>query len=109
MSKHIDLTELSKVAEGDQDFMNETISILLEEVPTNLNHINEYVKNDDIPSLKKIVHKMKSSFMLIGMADAWPLIHTIEKSDSKDAILAEVPKFITICNEALDELRTIHS
>lgn len=109
MSNHVDLSELSKVADGDQDFMNETLAILLEEVPTNLHNISEYVKNDDIPSLKKIVHKMKSSFMLIGMADVWPIIHTIEKSDSKETILGEVPKFLSICNEALEELKAIQA
>jgi HPt (histidine-containing phosphotransfer) domain-containing protein len=107
MSKHVDLTELNKVADGDQDFMKETIALLLEEIPENIKNINEYVAANDIISLKKIIHKMKSSFMLIGMKDLWPIIGTIEKSTSPDAILAQVPEFIRICSEAVEELKSI--
>jgi HPt (histidine-containing phosphotransfer) domain-containing protein len=105
MTNHVDLTELNKVADGDQEFMQETIALLVEEIPENIRNINEYVKNRDIVSLKKIVHKMKSSFMLIGMKQLWPIISLIEKSDSEDAILAQVPEFVRICSESMDELR----
>lgn len=107
MTNHVDLTELNKVADGDQDFMKETIALLIEEIPENLKNINEYVSSRDIVALKKIVHKMKSSFMLIGMKDLWPIIGTIEKSDSPDAILAQVPEFLRICGESIDELKSM--
>jgi HPt (histidine-containing phosphotransfer) domain-containing protein len=107
MTKHVDLTELNKVADGDEEFMKETISLLLVEIPENLKNINEYVSNNDIVSLKKIVHKMKSSFMLIGMKELWPVIGVIEKSDSPETILGQVPEFVTICQEAIEELKSI--
>ncbi|HTB32692.1 MAG TPA: hypothetical protein VK808_11730 [Bacteroidia bacterium] len=107
MSNHIDLTELNKVADGDQEFMKETMELLMQEIPDNLKHINDYVTNNDIVSLKKIVHKMKSSFMLIGMKDLWPVISTIEKSDSPEVIMGQVPEFIRICTESIEELKSI--
>ncbi len=107
MSTHIDLTELNKVADGDQDFMKETVALLLEEIPENIKNINQYVETNDIVALKKIVHKMKSSFMLIGMKEIWPLIHTMERSDSPTEIVAQTPDFIRICSEAIEELKSI--
>jgi HPt (histidine-containing phosphotransfer) domain-containing protein len=107
MTKHIDLTELNKVADGDQEFMKETIALLLQEIPENINHINQYVTNNDFVSLKKIIHKMKSSFMLIGMKELWPIVGTIEKSDSTDEILQQIPAYIKICHESVEELKSI--
>jgi HPt (histidine-containing phosphotransfer) domain-containing protein len=107
MTNHIDLTELNKVADGDQEFMKETITLLLQEIPENIEHINQYVTNNDLVSLKKIVHKMKSSFMLIGMRELWPIVGIIEKSDSPEEILQQVPAYVKICRESVDELKSI--
>lgn len=107
MTNHVDLTELNKVADGDQEFMKETIALLVVEIPENLKNINEYVNANDIISLKKIVHKMKSSFMLIGMKELWPIIGIIEKSDSNDTILQQIPQFVKICSESIDELKAM--
>lgn len=104
MSNHIDLTELNKVADGDQEFMQETIALLLHEIPENVENINQFVTNKDFSSLKKLIHKMKSSFMLIGMKEIWPIIETIEKSDSPEVIFQQIPAFLKICRESLDEL-----
>ena len=108
MTNHVDLTELNKVADGDQDFMKETIALLVEEIPENLKNINQYLNDKDFIALKKIVHKMKSSFMLIGMKDLWPIISNIEKSDSNDAILAQIPEFLRICGESIEELKSMN-
>jgi HPt (histidine-containing phosphotransfer) domain-containing protein len=107
MTNHIDLTELNKVADGDQEFMKETIALLLQEIPENIQHIDNYVTNNDLIALKKLVHKMKSSFMLIGMKELWPVIGTIEKSDSSEVIMGQVPEFVRICKESVEELKSI--
>jgi len=107
MTKHVDLTELNKVADGDQDFMKETIALLVEEIPANVDAINTYVTNGDIVALKKIVHKMKSSFMLIGMKEIWPIIETIEKTDSPETIMQQIPSLVEICKESVEELKSI--
>jgi HPt (histidine-containing phosphotransfer) domain-containing protein len=107
MTKHIDLTELNKVADGDEEFMKETIALLLQEIPENIDHIDSYVTNSDMVSLKKLVHKMKSSFMLIGMKELWPVIGTIEKADTPEVIKQQIPEFVRICRESVEELKSI--
>jgi HPt (histidine-containing phosphotransfer) domain-containing protein len=109
MSSHIDLTELNKVADGDQEFMQETLTLLVQEIPDNLQLIKEYVTNNDLGSLKKLVHKMKSSVMLIGMKDLWPVINTIEKSDSLELVMEQVPAFVRICEESVEELKIMQN
>ncbi len=109
LSNHIDLTELNNVADGDQDFMQETIRLLMQEIPDNLDHIKQYVAQRDVVSLKSLIHKMKSSFMLIGMKEVWPLVGTIEKSDSPDTIFEQVPEFVKICQETVEELKIMQN
>jgi len=109
MNNHIDLAELNKVADGDEQFMKETVALLIDEIPENLNNISQYVTNRDVVALKKLVHKMKSSFMLIGMKELWPVISVIEKSESTDVILEKIPEFVRICKEAVEELKTIQN
>ncbi len=107
MTNHVDLTELDKVADGDKEFMQETLTLLVDEIPENLKNISTYVADNDIVSLKKIVHKMKSSFMLIGMKELWPIIQMIEKSSSNEDILNQVPAFVKICTESVEELKSM--
>jgi HPt (histidine-containing phosphotransfer) domain-containing protein len=109
MTKHVDLTELNNVADGDKDFMKETISLLVNEIPADLNNINRYVAAKDEVALKQLIHKMKSSFMLIGMKEVWPLIDTIERSHSQDEVFAAVPAFVKICSESVEELQIMQN
>jgi HPt (histidine-containing phosphotransfer) domain-containing protein len=109
MTKHVDLTELNNVADGDQEFMKETMSLLMQEIPENLEHINKYVAQNDMNSLKALIHKMKSSFMLIGMKEIWPVIGLMEKAQSADAFMKQVPEFVRICNESVEELKSMQN
>jgi HPt (histidine-containing phosphotransfer) domain-containing protein len=107
MSKHIDLTELYKIAEGENEFVRETIDMLLDELPVNLEHLQMYLANNDIRPIKELVHKMKSSFMLFGMQDIWPIIDVIEKSSEPEVVFQKAEDFILISKEAKKELETI--
>ena len=109
MNKHIDLSELTKVADNDEEFIKEIIAILLQEIPENLKNIELYVLNEDIASLKKLIHKMKSSFMLVGMKALSPIADAIGKSISSDTVIELVPEYVRICKESLEELHTIQN
>src|ERR1700729_2282397 len=109
MNTHIDLSELTKVADNDEEFIKEIIVILLQEIPENLNSIEFFVMNKDIASLKKLIHKMKSSFMLVGMKELSPIANAIGKSISTGSILELIPEYVRICKESLGELQAIQN
>jgi HPt (histidine-containing phosphotransfer) domain-containing protein len=109
MTTHIDLSELTKMSDGDEEFIKEVIEILVLEVPENLKNIELYVLNEDITSLKKLIHKMKSSFMLVGMKALSPIAENIGKSTSTETIIGLVPQYVEICKKSLAELLVIQN
>jgi HPt (histidine-containing phosphotransfer) domain-containing protein len=109
MTTHIDLSELTKIADNDAEFVKEIIAILMQEIPENLKNIELYILNEDIISLKKLIHKMKSSFMLVGMKALSPIAENIGKSISAEIIIELVPEYVKICKESLAELLAIQN
>src|ERR1700722_5183158 len=100
MTTHIDISELTKMADSDKNFIREVIEILVLEIPENIKNIELYVLNGDIASLKKLIHKMKSSFMLVGIKALSPIAENIGKSISSEVIFGLVPEYVKICEES---------
>jgi HPt (histidine-containing phosphotransfer) domain-containing protein len=105
MKNITDLTELNKIAEGDTDFIRETLSIIIEETPQNIHNLNDFAAKGDIAAIKGLVHKLKSSYMLLGVSDLVTLAKTIEASESMDEIKSLLPQYISICETASKELQ----
>lgn len=103
----IDLTELNNIADGDDEFKKTAISILLSEIPESINSISQYASEKDMLAVQKTVHKMRSSFMYIGVKGLLPVINSIERPESPENVWEQVPELVKICNEAVAQLRAI--
>lgn len=109
-SKLLNLEYLNKYAEGDQNFVNEMISLFIKTAPKQLKIILKSNDKNDIDTLEKEVHKLKSSLGLLGVDSALECVSFIEKEIREDPKSgnwkAESIKLNNIIQLVLEELTT---
>lgn len=62
----IDLTYLHDLADGDQDFIHDIISMFVQDAPGMMQHMQVYFKTQNCDMLKITAHKLKSSVLTLG-------------------------------------------
>jgi len=103
-----DLSYLITMSEGDKNFINEMISIFKEQVEEYRTIMPELLAKGDLINLSKVAHKAKSSVAVMGMNETAELLKELQDISVPDAdtvvISGYVDKFISDCNQALEEL-----
>jgi HPt (histidine-containing phosphotransfer) domain-containing protein len=107
--KYIDLTYLSQLANGSEEFINKMIGIFIEQTPEALNNLDTHLQNKNWQGLKATAHKMKSSVSIMGIKELESVVSELEKNSEKeinlDQAAAMVDKIKEITNAAIEELR----
>lgn len=67
MSKHYQKDSLNEIAGGDSDFMAIVAKTFLEEIPPDLQAMNEAIANDNKELAYQFAHKMKPNFEMLGI------------------------------------------
>jgi PAS domain S-box-containing protein len=77
-NKVVNLNFLIESIGGKKDVILETIDIFLEQVPQDIQILNEAVTRIDYMRIKNYAHKMKSTASLIGMYEVEPILAEME-------------------------------
>ncbi|MFK7905999.1 MAG: ATP-binding protein [Chitinophagales bacterium] len=70
---------LYEFSDGDLDFIQDMLETFLEQTPKQLDEIESACERLDAESVYKIAHRIKPSFMMIGLTDLEDLAQTIEQ------------------------------
>ena len=107
--KHIDLSYLKALSNGSNEFINEMISVFMEQTPMELANLEKYLEAEEWKSLRAIAHKMKPSFSFMGIKELDLLIKLIEEYAANETNLVLLPEMVektkTISLEAIEELK----
>jgi PAS domain S-box-containing protein len=99
-NKVVNLDFLIESIGGKKDVIRETIDIFLEQVPEDIQILNEAVAQIDYTCIKNYAHKMKSTASLIGMYDVEPILAEMENLGAEKK---EIRRIETL-NKTLNEL-----
>lgn len=109
--KLVNFKYLKDLSEGDDTFLKNMVSIFLENTPDTMAIILKSNKNDDIKRLKEEIHKLKSSFSLLGIIKALKSVDIIEKEIEINPLgqrrKDKVVNLIQICQQAIKELQLV--
>lgn len=109
--KLINLDYLNEISEGDQDFIREMISLFIVNTPISLEEIRHSFEKNDFVKLKSEIHKLKSSFNLLGIEQVSQCIISIEKElergGNNEKLKKQLNEFDELSHESLDEVRSI--
>ena len=78
MTQDLDLTFLYEIADGSNEFVIESIDMLLQQAPEMLDSIDAAVKTADWPTAAAAAHKLKPSMGFFGMLVSQELLQEIE-------------------------------
>ncbi|NAY93285.1 Hpt domain-containing protein [Muricauda sp. JGD-17] len=103
------LDKINEMAEGDQDFVISVISVFLDEVPEDLESLENAVAAEDYENIYKLAHKIKPNVDLLGMEHTRARaldIETMGKTQaSMEAIREQFPLLKTDVHQVISELK----
>ncbi|MCH2043639.1 MAG: Hpt domain-containing protein [Saprospiraceae bacterium] len=79
----LNLSYLHDLSGGDTDFIQDIISTYLEELPKDLQRIEVALNQEDVLQVGKLMHKMKSSFQILGFDQMHEEAFTLEQELKK--------------------------
>lgn len=91
------LESVEEMAGGDQDFVKVVVQTFLEEIPPDLEGMNQAVTQDNPSQAYQYAHKMKPNLQMFGL-ELMPQIKVIEewsKSGKEKAEVHEAARIIT--------------
>ncbi|HET8838340.1 MAG TPA: Hpt domain-containing protein [Flavobacteriaceae bacterium] len=108
MSKY-NLKMIEETTSGDKEFMELLAKTFVEEVPRDVEAMNEAVENENAPLAYQIVHKMKPNLQMFGLN----LSNEVEKLESwsqnnstKNDILPYANKISETVHQAVQDLKS---
>jgi hypothetical protein len=108
MTRHYSKESLSEMAGGDEEFMAIVAKTFLEEIPPDLQAMQEAIHNDNKELAYQFAHKMKPNLEMFGI-DVSKDITTIESwtrtSKNKATISPNLDKIVTYVHAVFKELK----
>ena len=108
MNKHYSMENLREIASGDEDFMSVVAKTFLEEIPPDLQAMDEAIQNDNKELAYQFAHKMKPNFEMFGI-ELQKDITTIEDwtktSKNKAAVSVNLERVNRVLREVFKELK----
>ncbi len=84
------LDKLNEMADGDEDFINSVISVFLEEVPQDLEGLENALEEQNHEQVYQLAHKIKPNVDLLGMEQSRATALQIETLGKNAANISEI-------------------
>ena len=92
--QHINLEYLETMTGGDTEMMNQMLTMLIDEIPTEIIKMQESIVLQDWEEIFQLSHKLKTTLAFIGNADMISLIKTIEHCSRNRVELTDIPPMV---------------
>ncbi|GAB5475301.1 MAG: hypothetical protein Mars2KO_34000 [Maribacter sp.] len=84
------LDKINEMADGDEDFINSVISVFLDEVPQDLNGLEEALASENYQQVYQLAHKIKPNVDLLGMEQTRAVALEMETLGKSEANMEEI-------------------
>ncbi len=98
------LDKINEMAEGDEDFINSVISVFLEEVPQDLEQLENALEQKDYEQVYQLAHKIKPNVDLLGMEQTRAIALQIETLGKSSANMNEIQQVFPILKKDIDQV-----
>ena len=109
LQKHIDLSYLRQLSNGDNKFIKEMLSLFVDQTPDMLDRMTKYLELKDWKSLSSLAHKMKPSIMFVGLKEIEADLRMVEDYAGEVKHTEEISPMLSriknVCTAAVDEIK----
>lgn len=102
----IDLSYLSDIAGGSEEFMIDMIDIFIEQTPLYFDQLEQAVNSSDWKSVGDVAHKIKPTLAFMGINEAKDIMAEIERKARTSDNVAEIPSMFVEIKGKCAELYT---
>ncbi len=92
--QHINLEYLETMTGGDAEMMNQMLTMLIDEIPSEIIKMQESVVLKDWEEIFQLSHKLKTTLAFIGNDDMTSLNKTIEHCSRNRVELKDIPPMV---------------
>jgi PAS domain S-box-containing protein len=107
--RHIDLSYLKEISEGNNEFIKKMIRAYLSQTPTMLEDMSKSIHGKKWKDLRGIAHKMKPSLDFVGIHSIKQTVKDIETFSNEETHLELLPGMVeevkATCISAMEELK----
>ena len=96
-----DLSILSEMVYGDEEFMKELVNTFIEYAPIDTQELLSFAAEKNWDETAKKAHKLKSSIRTIGVTSLSDLILEIELDAKNEKVIDQIPSKISQFEETL--------
>lgn len=86
------LDKINEMADGDQEFINSVVTVFLEEVPQDLEGLEQALADKNHERVYQLAHKIKPNVDLLGMEQTRAAALEIETMGKNSADIADIEK-----------------
>ena len=98
------LDKLNEMADGDDDFISSVISVFLEEVPQDLERLEEALENENYQQVYQLAHKIKPNVDLLGMEQTQAAALEMETLGKSEANMGEIKNIFPILKKDVEQV-----
>ncbi len=109
--KIVDFDQLKYFLNNSQELMISTLEVMRSSLEEDLNVVKQSLYTHDYPTLKRLAHKMRPNYEMLGRTDLYKLCSEIESTDivelssqNIDYLILETEKVIGAISNYLEEL-----
>ena len=102
-NKLYDLSFINEFAKGDSSFVKKMVTIFVDTMSTELQHLIKAAEEKQYDKMSKIAHKMKSAIDGLGIMSLKQVIRDLETTDYKSGNNGDPNEVIAHIKEVLDE------
>ncbi|MBN9299555.1 MAG: Hpt domain-containing protein [Filimonas sp.] len=103
-TQHIyDLSFLKEIAKGNMDFIKSLCHVFMTDAPATIQIIRNAYTVNDLDTVGKMAHKMKSTIDSMGMVSIKETIRTLEKNAKQQENIEMIPRLIDQVDATIQE------
>jgi HPt (histidine-containing phosphotransfer) domain-containing protein len=91
---YINLEYLQELAEGDQDFIADILSMFMEQTPGSIKNLQQLAAAQNWQQVKALAHKMKSSVVMIGNKQLEEIFVSLQAEALSDQAAVKIPPLV---------------
>lgn len=99
-----DLSYLNQVFQGNQEMINEIITLFLQQVPNYISQMEQLVEREELLAIHPLAHKSKSSIAMLGLKTMEDKVLQIEYNSRHRQNLEDIPELVAQVRKECDRV-----
>lgn len=98
------LDKINEMADGDEDFISSVISVFLEEVPQDLEGLENALEQQNYEQVYQLAHKIKPNVDLLGMEQTRATALQLETLGKNAANMSEIKEIFPLLKKDVQQV-----